>query len=519
LSPLRQLFWLVLPLLACAQPFAGFAAANVGEAPDLRSLAVYGGLAAAAVAAFYLVTCALMRPQTPTFSVCLAGFLFVLFRYGASTSWVAGQGGGPVLQNLAWLALLFASLGALCWLGRRSAIQYFLLLFAAANLSLALFAIASFSPAERGPGLPLEQAYPLADNDIWSGQAIRRPNIYLIVADSYPSQDQLRSFYHFDNSAFRDWLEARGFAVFQDSYSNYNYTRFSMSSLLDMEYVFDENDVYSIPGAGGPLPLPGSTNRGTLESVAGDNRSVAFLKQLGYRQVRFDPGTWNMLRCHGFEDRCLRPAPPGPGELESGLLGLVPYDPVEPLIRLVAPSLYASGDAASGTGIPELAVEIAALDPATPIFLYAHLASPHAPFLNDQECRRIRNRLPIKAGFVRQLKCVNRELRKLLDQLLGDDPDAIIVLTSDHGPRFSVGDLSIYGFNELQIRESLGIMNAFHLPASCRADLPPRPTPVDTMRLVFACLGGHEPKLLEARHYVVRPKPLDQGKIRRVDPY
>jgi hypothetical protein len=188
-------------------------------------------------------------------------------------------------------------------------------------------------------------------------------------------------------------------------------------------------------------------------------------------------------------------------------------------LRVVAPDLYASADAASGTGIPELAVEIAALDRAAPIFLYAHLSSPHAPFLNDPKCRRVRNTLPINAAFVRQLKCVNRELRALVDQILGDDPDAIIVLTSDHGPRFSVADVSIYGFNETQIRESLGIMNFFYLPESCRAQLPPRPTPVDTMRLVFACLGGHEPKLLDARHYVVRPEPLDHGKIRRVDPY
>ena len=519
MSLLRQLFWLALPLLVCAQPFASFAAGNIGEGLDLRSLAVYGGATSAAVGMLYLATCALVRPKTPLFACGFAGLVFAFFRYGSTTGWVAGEGGGPVVQNLVWLGLLLAALGAAWWLGRRPAFRVFLLLFAGANLAVPLFAIASFAPAARGPELPLEQAYPLAENGIWSGQAIRRPNIYLIVADSYPSQDQLQSFYHFDNSAFASWLEGRGFAVFRDSYSNYNYTRFSMSSLLDMEYVFDENDVYSIPGASGPLPLPGSTNRGTLETLAGDNRSVAYLRELGYRHVRFDPGTWNTLRCRGFEDLCLRPAPPGFGELESRLLELVPYAPLEPLLRVVAPALYAQADAASGTGIPELADEIAALDRAAPIFLYAHLSTPHAPFLNDQQCRRVRNRLPIKAAFVRQLKCVNRQLRALLDQILGDDPDAIIVLTSDHGPRFSVADVSIYGFNETQIRESLGILNSFYLPESCRVHLPVRPTPIDTMRLVFACLGGHPPRLLDARHYVVRPEPLDHGKIRRVDPY
>lgn len=67
-----------------------------------------------------------------------------------------------------------------------------------------------------------------------------------------------------------------------------------------------------------------------------------------------------------------------------------------------------------------------------------------------------------------------------------------------------------------QVRETLGILNALHLPRECQRGLHFGLTPDNDMRIVFACRGGHDPRLLRERHFVVRGGPLDGGKIRRV---
>ena len=108
--------------------------------------------------------------------------------------------------------------------------------------------------------------------------------------------------------------------------------------------------------------------------------------------------------------------------------------------------------------------------------------------------------------FTEQLQCVNRHLLALLDQIIESDPEAIILIGSDHGPRMSVRrNLPTGALSDAQVRESLAVLSAFRLPEDCREGLHPRISPVNSMRVVFACLGGHPPRLIEDRFYVARP--------------
>ena len=74
----------------------------------------------------------------------------------------------------------------------------------------------------------------------------------------------------------------------------------------------------------------------------------------------------------------------------------------------------------------------------------------------------------------------------------------------------------LYRWTPSQIRESLGILNALRLPPDCQRALRPDLTPVNDMRIVFACLGGHPARPVEARHFLARGGPPDGGKLRRV---
>ncbi len=70
----------------------------------------------------------------------------------------------------------------------------------------------------------------------------------------------------------------------------------------------------------------------------------------------------------------------------------------------------------------------------------------------------------------------------------------------------------------MQIRESLGILNAIRLPKPCRSSAQTNLSPINQMRLVFACLGGHAPNLVPEQHFIARPDSPDRGGLRRVRP-
>ena len=59
------------------------------------------------------------------------------------------------------------------------------------------------------------------------------------------------------------------------------------------------------------------------------------------------------------------------------------------------------------------------------------------------------------------------------------------------------------GGAEAEIRTNLSIFSAFRLPADCPHRPRPGLTPVNTFRLVFACLDKTQPRLLEDRMFAV----------------
>ena len=62
-------------------------------------------------------------------------------------------------------------------------------------------------------------------------------DIYFIVLDGYGRADILANIYQYNNQPFINKLKVRGFYVAEDSYANYNQTRLSIPSSLNMEYM------------------------------------------------------------------------------------------------------------------------------------------------------------------------------------------------------------------------------------------------------------------------------------------
>ena len=63
------------------------------------------------------------------------------------------------------------------------------------------------------------------------------PDVYYIVLDSYARNDILQEIYGFDNSAFLQALQSRGFYIPECANSNYDFTLNSVASVLNMDYL------------------------------------------------------------------------------------------------------------------------------------------------------------------------------------------------------------------------------------------------------------------------------------------
>ena len=145
-----------------------------------------------------------------------------------------------------------------------------------------------------------------------------------------------------------------------------------------------------------------------------------------------------------------------------------------------------------------------------PIYLFAHIFSPHPPSQYGNECLTFgishANQLTDwtnKVAYLHNLKCVNRDVLKLLETIQTKDKTSpIIVIQSDHGSA-TRGQFKreFKDWNQEDFNERFSILNALLLPEKCARLLYPTLSPVNNFRIVLACMTGTMPELLEDRSY------------------
>ena len=77
------------------------------------------------------------------------------------------------------------------------------------------------------------------------GDMADKPNIYILILESYQGNEALKKLYDYDNTSFINQLEKKGFSVYQDVYSNAPYTRASLSSVFTIKDLtaITENEI------------------------------------------------------------------------------------------------------------------------------------------------------------------------------------------------------------------------------------------------------------------------------------
>jgi hypothetical protein len=273
----------------------------------------------------------------------------------------------------------------------------------------------------------------IATDGAWEGAT--RPNIYAILLDGYPRADTLDS-YGLDNGPFMQELTERGFDVASRSHGSYPFTAQVITSMLHMAHLPDIDALTPAPG----------TEIGQARAITTAvrfNPAMEFLERRGYRTVSTGlPATVFTLRgvdayidpgiVTTFEHQVLR---------RTSLWGWLDGWALSQLQSQVIGTLATAGQVAtSGSD--------------GPLFLFAHVMAPHTPFVFDAagnipslscdpDCERwtiYRERMPLPLeeyhrAYAEQVQFVNGLVLDTVDTIIAADPEAVVIVFSDHGAR------------------------------------------------------------------------------------
>jgi hypothetical protein len=259
----------------------------------------------------------------------------------------------------------------------------------------------------------------------------QKPDIYFILADEYAGNTELKEKFGFDNSVFLAELTQRKFHTIANSSSNYNYTPFSMASILNMEYL-----------------ALASKDRGQsdltycYESIK-NSTLLRFLQQHNYRLYNY-----SIFDFEGQPGRRLEKFLPVKTRLITAQTFLsraensILFNVVTKLKSKAAIKKLTYAYKHTNEKIYALTWDLAREKPAQPKFVYTHLELPHYPYYYDKNGaaqpfeRLVEGNQVNKTAYVEYLQYSNKKLVALVDHILQASPSPpIIILMGDHGFR------------------------------------------------------------------------------------
>jgi hypothetical protein len=259
-----------------------------------------------------------------------------------------------------------------------------------------------------------------------------KPDIYLLLADGYPGKASIKELLGYDNDGFEMQLKNRGFHIVDSSRSNYNFTAFSVASLLSMDYL---------PG------LTGSNHdKKDLEICMTRMRQsplLSFLKKEGYRFYNYSIFSFDGYP--SYTTPTFLPQKTVPITAQTFTRRIVKDLWYHLATTFQMPSVirrFKYADQINNEKLYALTQKVISKKGNDPKFVYTHLVMPHHPLYYDSAG----NLYPISrlgdfhyydtARRIGYLQYSNRKLLSLIDTILkGSVNPPVIFLIGDHGIR------------------------------------------------------------------------------------
>jgi hypothetical protein len=349
-----------------------------------------------------------------------------------------------------------------------------------------------------------------ADPSFLDAKLGHKPNIYLVLADSFASFAYMND-RGIDVSEFKRALGDHGFRLYENTFSNYHATTDSMLSMLSMQHHYYQ--------ASRKLSEVSNTAR---RIIGGENNLVQLLKNNGYRTEYIHQGDYLML--HGCTADFCSPAADG-------------FSGGRSVLNEVVPKFLSTGGGFDMQPIDliqrEIATQIALGEKsATPWFQYVHLFVPlHA---DNRVVGRCDERAELEK-YSRSVAAATVSIESVVDEIIRNDPNAVIVLSGDHGPFVAnqCGRQVDIGTPE-EYRDRVSALTAIRWPGGYDGRFDGRiKTNVNVFRYVLAsmidgsteALGGHVPddvfvqgseqvlQILDDGNYAIPPAKLSAPEL------
>jgi len=367
----------------------------------------------------------------------------------------------PVLFPV-WLA---ATVGVIWWLVRRAAlldrVERFLTLTSGMLLAWLLLSIgfAQYRSARavRESAVVRRMTVPIRTRP--GAKVGPKRDIYLIILDEYANAEVTGRLFGFDNHVFLDSLRQLGFVV-PAVHSNYCHTFLSVPSMLNASHIVD---------------LSGELGRKSVDRTVTDylvrhNRIVPFLKFQGYQYAFFPTLGWEATshdQRADIEFHGRRGFDPAREVLRSGLRQVLVRTSLLKYVDWGGGRLKRDYVTRTLTGINQIPKAPG------PVFTFAHVMSPHEPYVFDRDCKPARH----EAGgsrsqreakaYVEQIQCLNRKVLDLVTTVLRtSELPPVILLQGDHGSKtlLPYRDRTPDNITLAAAKERLGAFGAYYLP-------------------------------------------------------
>lgn len=433
---------------------------------------------------FYLLIFAFTRRHRFTALVVFFVALWYLF-FGAFHDWLKTISFLSFLHGYSVLlpVLIILTIGWIIYLRRHPSIHPRLVLYL--NLVLMIYCLVDGIQLLRLSLQTEKKAVSLDQPGFDLSKVQQKPNVYFLLFDEYPGYKTLADSFHFRNDQLYASLAEYEFNVLP-TFTNYDLTLFSMSSIFNMDYVDSNYD---------HRKLTQHDLQQRLQELK-DTRVFHIFRSMGYAvnnysifDIKGQPriaSRNSLFPVHAplLTDKILH------NRLIRDLAWVLVTGKFQvPAIR----EKFLYGKDMDNRFIAQKLKEESVRKHDKPQFYYAHFLMPHRPFFRDSSgnLRDFRSSKEMyelfydRDIFLGYLQYTNTVIRSILKELTENDPGAIIVLMSDHG---------FHTFNNAQHATPNNYDNicAVRFPDKHYLPAAPRWSTVNFYRYLFNCEYGQQ---------------------------
>jgi hypothetical protein len=311
-------------------------------------------------------------------------------------------------------------------------------------------------------------------------------NVYYVVLDGYAGGAALKRYLGHDIGSFLEEMRSLEFFSADAARSNYVTTHLAMIGTLEADYPIDET---SPPFTDRRAFFPQAMRLGRQPGVVGRLLSGGHdFIHIGNRwaQCRTDVG----IQCLGANRN----------SSFQEVMGVFLSPTKVPLKRIGLARPIPTALASFESGFEGVASS------KSPYFVFVHELAPHPPYWREDCSVPSAGLLGQQSdeagreGYVRTIDCLNKEIVRIARWLVDTDPEAVIVFQADHGSDFGLDwSRSLSRWDDAAVDQRTSILNLIRVPDGCRQWLRPTLSPINTMRLVMACLENRPPDYLPER--------------------